>query len=144
MANKKKSRKAELARKRRRRNRIIGWTCAILCAVLALTGIIIVSSRDKKTDVSAQPSDIVDEGMVRVLLSSLGDPPALGLTLDGIYTVDGDAGFRFEKGSEITVAEAGGSLYLKSGGLTIDMGGSFALIRHAPEGEGEDAGGRKH
>ncbi|MBQ3668402.1 MAG: SpoIID/LytB domain-containing protein [Clostridia bacterium] len=141
MANKKKSRKAELARKRRRRNRIIGWTCAILCAVLALTGIIIVSSRDKKTDVSAQPSDIVDEGMVRVLLSSLGDPPALGLTLDGIYTVDGDAGFRFEKGSEITVAEAGGSLYLKSGGLTIDMGGSFALIRHAPEGEGEDAGG---
>ncbi|MBQ6645190.1 MAG: SpoIID/LytB domain-containing protein, partial [Clostridia bacterium] len=136
----KKAKEAE-ARRLKRRNRLIGVTCGILCTVIAVIAVVLFFPRNNRTDINAQPSDIVDKGLVRVFLRSLDNPVAMGLTLDGIYTVDGDAGFRFDKGTEITVAQDSGSLYLKAGGLTIDMGSSFNLIRHAPEKEGEDAGG---
>ena len=133
----KKSKKQKKAQ--RRRNRRIAFGCiGTLCVLMLLLVIGIVAS--DKSDISAQPSDVVDDGLVRVSLKSLGNPPALGLTLDGVYTVDGDAGFRFKRGTEITVASDAGSLYLTAGGLTVDMGGSFTLKRHAPD-EGQDAGG---
>ena len=121
--------------------KVIAWISGILCTAIAVVAVVMLYPRSEKNDIYAQPSNIVDEGLVRVFLRSLNNPPAMGLTLDGIYSVDGDSGFRFDKGSEITVAQQDGSLYLKSGGLTIDMGGSFSLIRHAPENPGEDAGG---
>ena len=138
--SKKQRKKAEEAR-RKRKNRIIGFFSAILCTILAVVAVVMLFHGSDKSDISAQPSDIVDDGYLRVFLRSLNTPKAMGLTLDGVYTVDGDAGFRFDRGSEITVAQDAGVLYLKVGGLTIDMGGSFSLIRHAPEKEGESAGG---
>ncbi len=135
-----KAREAAIA-KQKRKNRIIGWVCGILCTVIAVAAVVFLYPRHAKNDLNAQPSDIVDEGIVRVFLRSLDNPAAMGLTLDGLYTVDGDAGFRFDKGTEITVATDNGTLYLKAGGLTIDMGSSFRLVRHAPESETENAGG---
>ncbi len=141
LKNKKKQKAAQLAARRRRR--IIGWISGILCFAIVIVGaaVILHDKENKHNDFYVQPSNIVDDGMVRVLLRSLDNPRALGLTLDGVYSVDGDAGFRFERGCEITVAQDAGKLYLKSGGLTIDMGGSFSLVRHAPEYEGQNAGG---
>ena len=136
----KKAREAERIRQKRKK-RTVGWICGILFALAAVTVAVLIYPHSLHSDISAQPSDIVDKGLVRVFLRSLDNPTAMGLTLDGLYTVDGDAGFRFDKGTEITVAQDGGSLYLKSGGLTIDMGGSFRLVRHAPENMNEDAGG---
>ncbi len=148
MANKQDSKKlsskkarAEELKRQKRKNRIVVWISAILCTAIAAVAVVMLYPKDEHNDINAQPSNIVDDGLVRVFLRSLDNPQAMALTLDGIYTVDGDAGFRFDKGSDITVAQDGGKLYLKSGGLTIDMGGSFRLVRHAPEKEGEDAGG---
>ena len=148
MANKQDSKKlsskkarAEELKRQKRKNRIVAWISAILCTAIAAVAVVMLYPKDEHNDINAQPSNIVDDGLVRVFLRSLDNPQAMALTLDGIYTVDGDAGFRFDKGSDITVAQDGGKLYLKSGGLTIDMGGSFRLVRHAPEKEGEDAGG---
>ncbi len=94
-----------------------------------------------RSDVFSPPdSGIEDDGQIRVFLKSLARPVALGLTVDGEYTVDGDAGFRFAKGSEISVACDSGTLLLSCGGLTIDMGAGFRLTRHAPV-SGADAGG---
>ncbi|NLG24189.1 MAG: SpoIID/LytB domain-containing protein [Clostridiales bacterium] len=76
----------------------------------------------------------IESGALRVYLKSLGDIRALGITVDGSYTVDGDAGFRFARGTALTVAADGDGLVLSSGGLTIWMGASFTLTRHATPG----------
>lgn len=131
--------KSKQSKVRRRRRRIAGRVFT-LCLCLTIVICLSVIAFTPGSDVAAQPSDIVDEGLVRVLLRSLGNPGQLGIKLDGVYSVDGDAGFRFQKGTEIAVSESGGELYLSSGGLTINMGGSFTLKRHAPE-KGSDAGG---
>ena len=70
------------------------------------------------------------DGTLRVWLQSLGAAKALGLTLAGSYTVEGDRGFRFEPGTEIKLGADGGSIALEVGGATIDMGGGFTLTRH--------------
>ncbi|MBR7040695.1 MAG: SpoIID/LytB domain-containing protein [Clostridia bacterium] len=131
------SKKQKRLKKQRQKRIIIGVACAlVICLAFLVTLPILRGS----SDISARDSDIVDDGMIRVYLRSLGSPKALGLTLDGIYTVDGDAGFRFAKGTEVTVAEDSGTLYLSAGGLTIDMGGAFTLKRHAAE-DNSDPGG---
>ncbi|MDO4740826.1 MAG: SpoIID/LytB domain-containing protein, partial [Eubacteriales bacterium] len=76
------------------------------------------------------------DGRLRVQLRSLGAPQLLTLTLDGVYSLESDPGFRFARGSILTVAYDEGSLLLDCGGMTIDMGPNFTLTRHeAPEGE---------
>ena len=131
------SKKQKRLKKQRQRRIILAVACAlVICLAFLVTLPILRGS----SDISARNSDIVDDGVIRVYLRSLGSPKALGLTLDGIYTVDGDAGFRFAKGTEVTVAEDNGTLYLSAGGLTIDMGGAFTLKRHAAE-DNSDPGG---
>ena len=80
-----------------------------------------------------------ESSLVRVLLRSLGQPQALGLSLEGIYSIENDPGFRFDFGSELAVAISGNHLLMRCGGLTINMGTSFTLTRHP--GENEALGG---
>ncbi|MCR4621515.1 MAG: SpoIID/LytB domain-containing protein [Clostridiales bacterium] len=133
MGSKKKQKQNKL-----RRRRIVVFVSCVLVILLAFA--VTLPILKGSSDISARSSDIVDDGIIRVYLRSLGSPKALGLTLDGVYTVDGDAGFRFARGTEVTVAEDSGTLYLSAGGLTIDMGGAFTLKRHAPE-DNSDPGG---
>ncbi len=86
-------------------------------------------------DDGVKASKISDDGMLRVYLKSMGDPMALNITLDGLYTVDGDAGFRFARGTEIQLTAAEDGIYLAVGGLTMLMGSSFSLIRRDDGGE---------
>ncbi len=133
-----KSAKKRKQQRKRRQKRVFAWvSCLLMTALAVMLCAVIFGSH---SDISAQPSDIVDEGMLRVFLRTLSGKPALGLTLDGVYTVDGDAGFRFARGTEVSIASEEGVLYLSAGGLTIDMGSSFTLKRHAPK-EDESAGG---
>ena len=129
MPNAKPRKKAKNAS--RRAQRFAVTFCALALVVVLLTGMSFGWFRDLNA-LSVAPSDRSDEGMVRVSLRSLGRPAALGMTLDGAYTVDGDAGFRFARGTEIAVAEDNGNLLLSAGGMTVNMGGSFTLTRHAP------------
>ena len=75
------------------------------------------------------PSAIEDDGVVRVYLKSLGAPENLTLTLDGVYTVEHDAGWRFDRGMEIVLSADNGRIWLSAGGLTIDMGPALTLTR---------------
>lgn len=130
------------SKKAKRRARALRRAAIIICSVLAVAGILTGVTagwftRDDALD--ALPSDMIDNGEVRVFLKSLGRPEALGLTLDGVYTVEGDRGFRFARGTEISVAADEGTLLLTAGGLTIDMGQNFTLTRHAVN-EGETNG----
>ena len=71
-----------------------------------------------------------DDGVLRVALASLSEPRQLHLTLAGVYAVDGDPGFRFDRDARVTLSAADGRVYLSVGGLTIDMGASVTLTRH--------------
>ncbi len=93
------------------------------------------------TEATAKPSaapdvklpeklDTSETSVMRVKLSSLNEPVALGLSFDGQYSVDGDKGFRLAKGTEASVAVDGANLLLTVGGLTIDMGTKLNLVRH--------------
>ncbi len=76
-----------------------------------------------------------DDGMLRVELRSLDYPAQLHLTLAGVYAVEGDPGFRFDRDTRIALSAAGEDVYLAVGGLTLNMGASVTLTRHlAQEG----------
>ena len=124
------------SKKAQRRARAMRKTAIIAFSMLLMVGVLTGMTagwfgRDDALD--ALPSDRIDNGEVRVYLKSLGRPEALGLTLDGVYTVEGDRGFRFARGTEISVAADEGTLLLTAGGLTIDMGSRFTLTRQAAE-----------
>ncbi len=134
---KNKRRKSQKQRRAMRRYAVV---LTVLVAIIAVLTGMTISDRNRADPLDALPSDIRDDGLLRVYLKSLARPDALGLTLDGVYTVESDAGFRFARGTELTVAVNKSSLLLSAGGLTIDMGPSFTLTRHAPE-DGIEANG---
>lgn len=134
-------RKRRKSQKQRRAMKCYAIVLTALVAVIAvLTGMTIAGRVNRADPLDALPSDVRDDGSLRVYLKSLARPDALGLTLDGVYTVESDAGFRFARGTELTVAVSKGNLLLTAGGLTIDMGPSFTLTRHAPEDGNETNG----
>ena len=104
--------------------RFIALTLAALCALAALPAL---------SEAGIQDSDIVDDGVVRVYLLSLNAPDSLTLTLDGIYTVEHDAGFRFARGTQITLSDGGGDIWMDVGGLSLNMGSALTLTRQADE-----------
>ncbi len=76
-------------------------------------------------------------GMVRVRLSSLGNPSKLNLTVYGSYTINGKSSSTIKSGSTVTVNfnASSGKLTLTNGGVTQDMGTTFKLRRHATSGD---------
>ena len=71
-------------------------------------------------------------GMVRVRLSSLGNPATLNLTVQGSYSVNGQPSRALPSGTKATVHfnASTGQLSFTSGGSTSNMGASFSLRRH--------------
>ena len=84
-------------------------------------------------DEGISASAIEDDGMLRVYLKSLSDPVNLTLTLAGVYTVEHDAGFRFDRDTQIVLSDGGDAIYLSVGGLTLNMGASLTLTRQASD-----------
>ncbi|MBQ7455003.1 MAG: SH3 domain-containing protein [Clostridia bacterium] len=76
-------------------------------------------------------------GMVRVYLSSLGQPSSLNLTICGSYSLDGTDATALANGSTVTVgfSSSTGRLTLKINGVTTDMGTEFRLCRHDAAGD---------
>lgn len=127
-------------------NRIIWWrqimhkfrilTAAVLAVILLMT----MPAALAEEDISPPAHTVqAENGILRVYMKSLGNPDAIGLTLNGSYAVEGDSGFRFSDGAKITVAAVGKELYLQSGGLVISMGDALTFTRHAAE-EGQKSG----
>ena len=144
MANTKLSKAQKLKIKRRKARMKKIRRASILFGAVALVALVLLGvtlNKDERSDpLSLNKSDIKDNGLIRVYLKSLSRVPALGFTLDGAYTIDADAGFRFARGSEITVAADEGTLLLTCGGMTLDMGSSFTLKRHEVS-DGKDSNG---
>ena len=105
----------------------------ILCAMLAWSTPACALSLFGFGGDGISESAIEDDGMLRVYLKSLSDPANLTLTLAGVYTVEHDAGFRFDRDTQIVLSDGGDAIYLCVGGLTLNMGSSLTLTRQASE-----------
>ena len=82
-----------------------------------------------------QSDTITRDGMVRVYLSSLGNPTSLDLTVNGNYSLSSNGQF-IANGSSLRVgfAPSTGNLTLTYQGQTYHMGQSFSLRRHSASG----------
>ena len=131
-----------MRKKRRRKARLIVFAALILIAALAASvtagGLIsaVLANRHPGEDTVLIREGGDADGRLRVQMRSLGNPPALTLTLAGDYAVDGDGAFRLARGSVVEVAEQRGSIWMRCGGVTLNMGAQFTLTRtKAPDGE---------
>ena len=79
-------------------------------------------------------SDLADDGVIRVKLASLGEPQSVHLTVSGVYALENNAGFRFERGAQIALLARDGDVWLSSGGMLLNLGGGVTLTRHAGDG----------
>ncbi len=77
-----------------------------------------------------------EDGTLRVLLTYPGEGlTEVDISLDGSYSIDGNAGFRFARGSKLHVFVSEGEPVLSYEGLTLHMGDGFELTRHMTAGE---------
>ena len=74
-------------------------------------------------------------GTVRVYLSSIASNTTVDVTIDGSYTIGGDASRALSRGETLTVTNSGGTLLLRRGGSSETMGSRFKLRRHQSAGE---------
>lgn len=75
-------------------------------------------------------------GVVRVLLTRLNLTDRMELSLDGSYTI---SGISFQRGSDLVISCAGGSLIVYYEGMALDAGQEVTLRRHQVR-EGQENG----
>ena len=73
-------------------------------------------------------------GTVRVYLSSIASNTSVDITVDGSYSIGGDASRAIARGTRLTVSNSGGTLRLAMNGQTQTMGSRFKLRRHETSG----------
>lgn len=91
------------------------------------------------TDVDAAPLTVrstATNGMVRVYLSSLGNPTQLDITVSGSYTLGGNTSLAMSSGETVRVTfdTQTGMISLTRNGQTTAMGQEVAFRRHATSG----------
>lgn len=76
-------------------------------------------------------------GMVRVFLSSLGQPSLLNVTVVGSYSLDGTAATAIPSGTALRIDfnSANGQITLSYNGVSLGMGQEFRLRRHETAGD---------
>ncbi|MDR3050808.1 MAG: SpoIID/LytB domain-containing protein [Oscillospiraceae bacterium] len=107
-----------------------------IAVFIALAALLLAPARAEAAPSAApltQPATSLS-GTVRVYLSSIAGVNTLNLTIDGSYSVNGDASRRLNQGGSATVSFEGGRLYLTAGGARTDMGTRFFLRRHDTSG----------
>lgn len=109
--------------------------CQLMAYLPAAAEDVVVASAKLRT------ASNVQDGMVRVLLSSMGYPTALDITLSGAFVADGAQDVELPAGARISVSmnTSTGELTLKYGSAQYGMGKTVALRRRATE----DANGFK-
>lgn len=122
----------------RERLRAVLALCAI--AVMLTAGGVPYASAASVSDVQVASAPLSTRasamnGMVRVYLSSLGNPSRLDLTVVGNYSISTTGEF-ISSGSSLTVgfSSSTGAITLTHNGVKTNMGTSFSLRRHSASG----------
>ena len=108
----------------------------LLVLVLAMCMILPTTSTSLLSSAALADSTPMD-GMVRVFLSSMGNPSTLDITVIGSYSLDGTSSTAIASGTQLTVNfnSSTGTLSLTKNGVTTGMGSGFMLHRHDTAGE---------
>ena len=111
--------------------KVFAWVLAVLLCVFALPALATEVDRAPLTQASSSRN-----GMVRVYLSSLGNPTTLNVTVAGNYTADGSQNISLTTGETIRIAfnTSTGNITITAGGKEYAMGQEVALRRHAATG----------
>ena len=80
-----------------------------------------------------------DNGLIRVYLVSLSEKTSLYVTAAGEYVIEAPVGMQITRGTEMIIAADGENVLLDAGGLTLNMGREFTLVRCAAD-EGSENG----
>jgi len=80
----------------------------------------------------AESATLTNDGVVRVRLSSLGNPQRLNFTVCGEYRL---GELRFRRDAEIALENHDGDVWLSAGGVLANLGPEAVLIRGASESE---------
>lgn len=108
------------------------WTKRL--ALLLFTWLALMPVSPARAD-SGVVSGTTVSGTVRVYLSSIASNTSMDLTIDGSYSIGGDASRAIARGTKATVRNSGGTLTLTMNGQTQTMGSRFKLRRHQTSGE---------
>ena len=110
--------------------------CLLLCLVLLMTGW--TASFAKATEVESAPliKASTRNGMVRVYLSSMGNPTSLDITVAGSYTADGPYDMPLTNGETVNIAfnKSNGQITMNRGGVAYAMGQEMSFRRHQATG----------
>lgn len=94
---------------------------------------------DAEAETAAETETTVEDGTLRVLLTYPGtELTSADIKLDGSYSVNGNSGFRFERGSTLHVFVSDNEPVMTYEGLTMHMGAGFELTRHQVAGDSEN------
>ena len=105
------------------------WLAALLLTLLALLPV-----PSAWADTGVKQGTTVS-GTVRVYLSSIASNTSVDVTIDGSYSIGGDASRALTRGETIRVSNSGGTLTLNRGGRSESMGSRFKIRRHQSTGE---------
>ncbi|MBR2717918.1 MAG: SH3 domain-containing protein [Clostridia bacterium] len=110
--------------------------CLLLCLVLLMTGW--TASFAKAEEIHGAPlvHASTRNGMVRVYLSSMGNPTRLDVTIAGSYSTSGNVDLNLTNGETVSIAfnQANGEITMNRGGQSYAMGQQMAFRRHAAKG----------
>ena len=109
----------------------------IICLLTGMVLSPIQASADSHLASAPLTAGNTQNGMVRVRLSSLGNPSKLNLTIHGSYSINGQSSRALGNGTAVTVQfnASSGQLSLTANGSTSSMGTSFRLCRHETSGQ---------
>ena len=104
-------------------------------ALILILTLLCLSAAAETPAPAPTPAPLRDDGLLAVWLKSLDAPQTLHLTVEGVYTLEDSAGFRFERGAQVALTASSGDIWLKTDALSLNLGPALTLTRHAaPEG----------
>jgi len=110
--------------------------CLLLCLVLLMTGW--TASFAYATEIDSAPliQASVRDGMVRVYLSSMGNPTSLDVTIAGSYSTNGNHDMNLTNGETVNISfnQSTGQITMKRNGNSYAMGREMIFRRHATKG----------
>ena len=110
--------------------------CLFMCLVLMMTGFSASFANAEYIESAPLVKASTRNGMVRVYLSSMGNPTKIDITVAGSYTADGKTDMALTRGETLSVSfdMSTGYMTMNRGGKTYDMGREMVLRRHAANG----------
>jgi len=104
-----------------------------ICALMLCAALVLCCASPAQAAAVVSSGTTVS-GTVRVYLSSIASNTSVDLTIDGSYSIGGDASRAIARGTKVNVRNSGGTLIMTMNGQSQTMGSRMKLRRHSTSG----------